>query len=61
MAKAAHAPLNLESEPKAADIQILEERIDDCLALAKSYNQDKLESVVQALRKARNQVIMQQG
>jgi GNAT superfamily N-acetyltransferase len=29
MAKAAHAPLNLESEPKAADIQILEERIDD--------------------------------
>lgn len=29
MADAAHAPLKLESEPKAADIQILEERIDD--------------------------------
>ena len=29
MADAAYAPLKLESEPKAADIQILEERIDD--------------------------------
>ena len=29
MADAAHAPLILESEPAAADIQILEERIDN--------------------------------
>src|SRR5262245_51142568 len=39
----------------------LEERIDDCLTLARSLDRDGLEAVIDLLRRARNGVVVQQG
>jgi hypothetical protein len=42
-------------------LESLEERIDDCLTLARSLDQEGLEAVLVLLRKARNGVVVQQG
>jgi hypothetical protein len=42
-------------------LESLEERIDDCLTLARSLDREGLEAVIHLLRKARNGVVVQQG
>jgi hypothetical protein len=42
-------------------LESLEERIDDCLTLARSLDREGLEAVLDLLRKARNGVVMKQG
>jgi hypothetical protein len=39
----------------------LEEKIDDCLSLAKSLDRDRLSHVISMLRHARNLVVWEQG
>jgi hypothetical protein len=54
----------VEARPPNAALQgleALEERIDDCLSLAKQLDRDNLEKVVQLLRQARRAVVWQQG
>ena len=55
---AAAAPVR---RPAARGLESLEERIDDCLTLARSLDRDGLEAVIDLLRKARNGVVVQQG
>src|SRR5262245_56065526 len=45
----------------ARELESLEERIDDCLTLARSLNREGLEAVIDLLRKARNGVVVKQG
>src|SRR5262249_2501641 len=47
--------------PTARSLAALEERIDDCLMLARSLNRDELAEVVTLLRQARNRVVWQLG
>ena len=42
-------------------LESLEERIDDCLTLARSLDRDGLEAVIHLLRKARHGVVVKQG
>jgi hypothetical protein len=42
-------------------LESLEERIDDCLTLARSLDREGLEAVIYLLRRARNGVVVQQG
>jgi hypothetical protein len=42
-------------------LETLEERIDDCMSLARQLDREGLGHVVQILRKARNAVVWQQG
>ena len=42
-------------------LESLEERIDDCLTLARSLDREGLEAVIRLLRRARNGVVVQQG
>ena len=42
-------------------LESLEERIDDCLTLARSLDREGLEAVLGLLRKARNGVVVKQG
>ena len=55
---AAAAPVR---RPAARGLDSLEERIDDCLTLARSLDRDGLEAVIHLLRRARNVVVVQQG
>jgi hypothetical protein len=45
----------------ARELESLEERIDDCLTLARSLDREGLEAVIDLLRKARNGVVVKQG
>jgi hypothetical protein len=47
--------------PAARGLDSLEERIDDCLTLARSLDREGLEAVIHLLRRARNGVVVQQG
>jgi hypothetical protein len=42
-------------------LESLEERIDDCLTLARSLDREGLEAVLDLLRRARNGVVVKQG
>jgi hypothetical protein len=42
-------------------LEALEEQIDECLRAARGLGNDKLDPVIQALRKARNQVVILGG
>jgi hypothetical protein len=55
---AAAAPLR---RPAARGLESLEERIDDCLTLARGLDREGLEAVIHLLRRARNGVVVQQG
>ena len=43
------------------NLAILEERIDDCLILARGLADERLASVISQLRRARNEVVWQIG
>jgi hypothetical protein len=47
--------------PAARGLASLEERIDDCLTLARDIDREGLASVIDLLRKARNGVVVKQG
>jgi hypothetical protein len=47
--------------PAIRGLESLEERIDDCLTLARSLDREGLEAVIDLLRKARNGVVVKQG
>src|SRR5262249_35111265 len=55
---AAAAPVR---RPATRGLESLEERIDDCLTLARSLDREGLEAVIHLLRKARNGIVVQQG
>src|SRR5262249_53894211 len=55
---AAVAPMR---RPATRGLESLEERIDDCLTLARSLDREGLEAVIDLLRRARNGVVVQQG
>jgi len=55
---AAAAPVR---RPATRGLESLEERIDDCLTLARSLDREGLEAVIDLLRKARNGVVVSQG
>src|SRR5262245_23658191 len=55
---AAAAPVR---RPATRGLESLEERIDDCLTLAKNIDREGLEAVIDLLRRARNGVVVQQG
>jgi hypothetical protein len=55
---AAAAPVR---RPATRGLESLEERIDDCLTLARSLAREGLEAVLDLLRKARNGVVVKQG
>jgi hypothetical protein len=61
LAAAAAQTMVRPARAPSRSLETLEDRIDDCLSLAKSLGQPALESVVAALKKARNQVIIQMG
>jgi hypothetical protein len=44
-----------------SQLEALEEHIDECMALAKIIDRDKLNDVIQHLRRARNLVVWQTG
>lgn len=44
-----------------ANLEVLEERIDDCIGLARTLDRDGLDTVARLLRKARNEVVWKQG
>jgi len=63
-ARAAAAPVRKESprpSPRKGHLEQLEERIDEVLTLARSFEQEGLESVVIHLRRARNEVVWKMG
>jgi hypothetical protein len=43
------------------ELEVLEEQIDECLALAKGLDRVMLDNVIQHLRLARNAVVLKQG
>jgi hypothetical protein len=45
----------------ANELEMLEEQIDECLALAKGLDRAMLDNVIQHLRRARNAVVLKQG
>jgi hypothetical protein len=47
--------------PATRGLESLEERIDDCLTLARNLDREGLEAVIDLLRKARNGVVVKQG
>ena len=47
--------------PRAGNLESLEQRIDDCLTLAKNLDAEGLKEVIQLLRQARNAVIWKLG
>jgi hypothetical protein len=47
--------------PPTRRLESLEERIDDCLTLARNLDGEGLEAVIDLLRKARNGVVVKQG
>jgi hypothetical protein len=49
------------SRPKASSLETLEEQIDDCLTFAKQTDREGLETVIRALRSARNSVVWKMG
>jgi hypothetical protein len=55
---AAAAPVR---RPATRGLESLEERIDDCLTLARSLDREGLEAVIDLLRKARNGLVVSQG
>jgi hypothetical protein len=55
---AAAAPVR---RPATRGLDSLEERIDDCLTLARSLDRDGLGAVIDLLRRARNGVVVSQG
>ena len=42
-------------------LELLEERIDDCISLARTLDREGLDSVAKLLRRARNEVVWKQG
>ncbi len=63
-AKAAQAPISKESPrpaPRKSHLEQLEERIDEVLTLARSFEDEGLERVVNHLRRARNEVVWKTG
>ncbi|HKI38322.1 MAG TPA: hypothetical protein VKA46_41115 [Gemmataceae bacterium] len=49
------------NDAPTSPLEQLEEQIDDCLALAKSLDRDRLSHVISMLRHARNLVVWEQG
>jgi hypothetical protein len=47
--------------PSSRVLQTLEEKIDQCLAVARNLDPQGLEEVIHSLRRARNEVIVKQG
>jgi hypothetical protein len=63
-AKAAAAPIGKEQPrpaPRKGHLEQLEEKIDEVLTLARSFEHEGLESVVNHLRRARNEVVWKLG
>jgi hypothetical protein len=63
-AKAPAAPVGKEPPrpaPRKGHLEQLEERIDEVLTLARSFEHEGLESVVNHLRRARNEVVWKLG
>jgi hypothetical protein len=63
-AKAAATPVSKEpsrSAPRKGHLEQLEEKIDEVLTLARSFEDESLESVVNHLRRARNEVVWKLG
>jgi hypothetical protein len=63
-AKAAAAPVSKEPPwpaPRKSHLEQLEEKIDGVLTLARSFEDEGLESVVNHLRRARNEVVWKLG
>ncbi len=44
-----------------AALELLEERIDDCMGIARTLDKEGLERVVKHLRAARNEIVWKQG
>jgi len=64
------APVEVEETParpaapapaQQRGLKALEERIDDCLILARELNEPRLENVIDRLRRARNEVVVRIG
>jgi hypothetical protein len=63
-AKAAAGPIGKESSraaPRKSHLEQLEEKTDEVLTLARSFEQEGLESIVNHLRRARNEVVWKLG
>ena len=61
---AAASVVVVEMKPARAavrSLETLEERIDDCLTMARGLNRDELIDVVRLLRRARNEVVWKMG
>ena len=62
-AAAAESPQAGQASPRAGrrapsrELEALEERIDDCLTLAKSLDREGLAEIIEVLRQARNEVV----
>jgi hypothetical protein len=44
-----------------ANLELLEERIDDCMSMARALDREGLDKVARLLRAARNEVVWRQG
>jgi hypothetical protein len=51
----------LEKPQRSPRLETLEERIDDALTMARNLDREALESVIAALRRARNEVVWKMG
>ncbi len=63
-AKAAAAGPDVQPQrpaPRKSDLERLEEQIDDCLIFARGLENEGLESIVNHLRRARNEVVWKMG
>ena len=54
-------PVAVPRKPKTSSLETLEEHIDDCLTFARQTDMDGLETVIRALRSARNSVVWKMG
>lgn len=50
-----------ETRARGSGLEVLEEHIDDCLSMAKDIDREGLESVINLLRRARNEVVWKMG
>jgi hypothetical protein len=51
----------IEAPAEENPLELLEEQIDECLSIAKQLDREGLESVIQHLRRARNEVVWKLG
>jgi predicted DNA-binding protein YlxM (UPF0122 family) len=59
--KLREAPLGVSNRKPGGRLETLEELIDECLTIAKTIDRDGLESVINHLRRARNEVVWKLG